>query len=49
VPNGDEILRQLEGMVFGDESAGKTPDPTELTKKDHKKRKKKKGIIRKKN
>jgi hypothetical protein len=41
VPSGDEILRQLEGMAFGDESAGKTPDPTELTKKDCKKKKKK--------
>jgi hypothetical protein len=27
VPSGEEILRQLEGMVFGDESAGKTPKP----------------------
>jgi hypothetical protein len=42
VPSGDEILRQLEGMVFGDESADKTPDPTELTKKDIQKKKKKK-------
>jgi hypothetical protein len=42
VPSGDEILRQLEGMTFGDESAGKTPNPTELTKKDRKKKKKKK-------
>jgi hypothetical protein len=42
VPSGDEILRQLKGMAFGDESAGKTPDPTELTKKDCKKKKKKK-------
>jgi hypothetical protein len=41
VPSGDEILRQLEGMVFGDESAGKTPDPTESKKKGHKKKKKK--------
>ena len=40
VPSGDKILRQLEGMVFGDESVSKTPDPTELTKKDHKKKKK---------
>jgi hypothetical protein len=47
VPNGDKILRQLEGMVFGDKSAGKTPDPTELTKKDCKK-KKGRGILRKK-
>jgi hypothetical protein len=42
VPSGDEILRQLEGMVFGDESAGKTPKPPESTKKDRKKKKKKK-------
>jgi hypothetical protein len=41
-------------MVFSDESVGKTPDPTESTKKDHKGKKKKKkkkkgrGIIRKK-
>jgi hypothetical protein len=42
VPSGDEILRQLKGMAFGDESAGKTPNPTELTKKDRKKKKKKK-------
>ena len=42
VPSGDEILRQLEWMAFGDESAGKTPDPIELTKKDRKKKKKKK-------
>ena len=28
-------------MIFGDESADKTPDPTELTKKDHKKKKRK--------
>ena len=41
MPSGDEILRQLEGMAFGDESAGKTPDPTELTKKDRKKKKRK--------
>ena len=41
VPRRDEILRQLERMAFGDESAGKTPDPTELTKKDRKKKKKK--------
>jgi aspartate oxidase len=41
VPSGDEISRQLEGMVFGDESASKTPDRTESTKKDRKKEKKK--------
>jgi hypothetical protein len=42
VPSGDKILRQLEGMIFGDESIGKTPDPTELTKNDCKKKKKRK-------
>jgi hypothetical protein len=41
VPNGEEILRQLEGMVFGDESAGKTPKPPPQTKKDRKKKKRK--------
>jgi hypothetical protein len=41
VPSGDEILRQLEGMVFRDESAGKTPKPLESTKKDYKKKRKK--------
>ena len=42
VPSRDEILRQLEGMAFSDESAGKTPDPTELTRKDCKNKKGKK-------
>jgi hypothetical protein len=42
VPSRDEILRQLEGMAFGDESSGKTPDPTKLIKKDRKKKKKRK-------
>ena len=42
MPSGNEILRQLEGMTFSDESGSKTPDPIELTKKDHKKKKKKK-------
>jgi hypothetical protein len=28
-------------MVFGDESTGKTPNPTESTKRDNKKKKKK--------
>ena len=42
VPSGDEILRQLEGMVFRDESAGKTPKPLELIKKDRKKKRKRK-------
>jgi hypothetical protein len=53
VTSGDEILRQLEGMVFGDESAGKTPKPLESTNKDCKKKEKKRrrrrrgrGIIR---
>jgi hypothetical protein len=41
VPSGEEILRQLEGMVFGDESAGKTPKPPPPTKKDRKKKKEK--------
>jgi hypothetical protein len=41
VPNGEEILRQLEGMVFGDESAGKTPKPPPPTKKGRKKKKEK--------
>jgi hypothetical protein len=43
VPSGDEILRQLEGMIFGNESAGKTPKPPASTKKDHKKKKKKRS------
>ena len=42
VPSGDEILRQLEEMAFDDESAGKIPDPTKLTKNDRKKKKEKK-------
>jgi hypothetical protein len=41
VPSGDKILRQLEGMVFGDENVGKTPEPLESAKKDRKKKKKK--------
>ena len=48
VPSGNEILRQLEGMTFGNESAGKTSDPTELTKKDRKKKKQKKKKEKKK-
>jgi hypothetical protein len=36
VPSGDEILRQLKGMVLEDKSAGKTPKPIESTKKDYK-------------
>jgi hypothetical protein len=38
VPSEDEILRQLEGMVFGDESVWKTPKPLASTKKDRKKK-----------
>ena len=34
VPSRDEILRQLEGMVFGDESAGKAR--TDIEKKEKK-------------
>jgi hypothetical protein len=41
VPSGEEILTQLQGMVFGDESAGKTPKPPPQTKKDRKKNKEK--------
>jgi hypothetical protein len=44
VPSGEEILSQLEGMVFGDESAGKTPKPPPQTKKDRKKKKKRKAV-----
>ena len=29
VPSRDDILLQLERMIFGDESAGKEPKPTE--------------------
>jgi hypothetical protein len=42
MPSGDEILRQLEGMIFGDESVGKEPKPTEKSKTDSKKTKKNK-------
>jgi hypothetical protein len=42
VPGGDKILRQLEGMVFGDESASKEPKPIEKLKTDSKKKKQKK-------
>jgi hypothetical protein len=38
VPSGDDILMQLEGMVFKDESVGKEPKPTEKSKKDSKKK-----------
>ena len=47
VPSGDEILRQLEGMAFRDESAGKTPKPPESTKKDRKKKRKEKKAMKK--
>jgi hypothetical protein len=40
VPAGNEILRQLEGMVFGDESADK-PKPDDKSKTDGKKERKK--------
>jgi hypothetical protein len=43
VSSEDEILRQLEEMVFGDESARKTPKPPASTKKDRKEKKKKKS------
>jgi hypothetical protein len=39
VPSRDKILRQLEGMVFEDKSAGKTPKPPVSAKKDRKKKK----------
>jgi hypothetical protein len=48
VPSGDEILRQLEGVVFRDGSAGKTLEPSESTKKDCKKKKKMKRNNKKK-
>jgi hypothetical protein len=41
VPSGDDILRQLEGMVFGDESADKEPKPSEKSKTNNKKKQKK--------
>ena len=41
VPSGDDILVQLEGMEFGDESAGKKPKPIEKSKTDKKKKQKK--------
>ena len=37
VPSGDEIPRQLKGMVFGDESAGKARTDTEQKEKRQKK------------
>jgi hypothetical protein len=41
VLGGDKILRQLEGMIFEDYSAGKEPKPTEKSKIDNKKKQKK--------
>jgi hypothetical protein len=38
VPNGDEILRELEGMPFGDECAGKARTDMEKSQKKRKKR-----------
>ena len=49
VPSEDKILRQLEGMVFRDKSAGTTPEPIESTKKDCKRKKKTKKRKRKRN
>jgi hypothetical protein len=37
VPSGDEILRQLEGMTFGDECAGKARTDIEKSQKIQKK------------
>ena len=49
VPSGDDILMQLEGMVFGDESAGKKPKLTGKSKTDNvgKKQKKRKKTPKK--
>jgi hypothetical protein len=41
VPSGDDILVQLEGMVFGDESAGKELKPIEKPKTENNKKQKK--------
>jgi hypothetical protein len=41
VPSGDDILVQLEGMSFGDESASKKPKPIEKPKTDKNKKQKK--------
>jgi hypothetical protein len=41
VPSGDKILRHLEWIVFGDESASKEPKPTKKSKTDSKKKQKK--------
>jgi hypothetical protein len=37
VPSGDEISRQIEGMVFGDESVGKGRTDNEQKQKKQKK------------
>jgi hypothetical protein len=37
VPSGDEIPRQIEGMVFGDESVGKARTDNEQKQKKQKK------------
>ena len=37
VPNGDEILRELKGMPFGDECAGKARIDMEKSQKKQKK------------
>jgi hypothetical protein len=38
VPSGDDILMQLERMIFRDENVGKKSTPTEKSKKDSKKK-----------
>ena len=38
VPSGDEILRQLEGMPFGDENAGKTRSESNKNKGEKRKK-----------
>jgi hypothetical protein len=48
VPSGYEILRQLKGMVFRDESAGKTLEPR-ISQRMTVRRKKKKKRKRKRN
>jgi hypothetical protein len=47
VLGGDEILRHLEGMVFGDENAGKSkPDGKSKTNGKKKKEKSGRGLLR---
>jgi hypothetical protein len=41
VPSGDDILVQLEGMVFGDESTGKELKPIKKPKTENNKKQKK--------